>query len=105
MNKYKAIKKFKDAGSQIDELNDLARKALTIQVDEKKIDEPIVINEDSLDRCFTCGKKFHPKDLYDFYCSKKCERADNKRIKKMIREDSHPVNIMNESLKKISVKK
>ena len=45
-----------------------------------------------------CGDSFNPKDVYDFYCSKKCDEIDNERIEKLVEEGEHPHNIMVQSL-------
>jgi len=64
----------------------------------------IVFTEDSLGRCFNCGKKFPSKEMYDFYCSKKCDDNDQARIKAMVEKGLHPMTIAEKAFKKISQK-
>lgn len=44
--------------------------------------------------CIRCGKEMKCKDPYDFYCSKKCEKADDKRIKEGLEKGMHPMELM-----------
>ena len=62
----------------------------------------IVLDESFLNTCWFCGGKMKPKGVYDYYCSKKCEEEDDKRIQEAINEGKHPVEILSESLEKQS---
>ena len=64
--------------------------------------EGVVLTLDILDRCFNCGNKFPAKGIYDFYCSKKCEKEDQDRITKGIEEGVHHHELFMEGIDKVT---
>lgn len=60
----------------------------------------IVLDESFLNTCMNCGGYMDSKSPYDFYCCKKCQIEDDKRIQKAIKEGKHPIEIMSEGIKK-----
>ena len=61
--------------------------------------EEIVLDESFLNTCMGCSGHMESKGVYDFYCSKKCEKEDQERILKGIKEGKHPIEILSESLR------
>lgn len=51
--------------------------------------------EDIIDMCVYCGKKAtNKKDYpYDYYCSEKCKKLDEKRIEQLAEQGKHPSEI------------
>jgi endogenous inhibitor of DNA gyrase (YacG/DUF329 family) len=51
--------------------------------------------EDILDMCVYCGrKKTNGRGYpYDYYCSEKCKKADEKRIEQLAEQGKHPNEI------------
>ena len=56
----------------------------------------IVLDEGFLNTCMNCGGYMESK-MYEYYCSKKCEEQDHKRILKGIEKGKHPIEILSES--------